>query len=113
MLQDARTGRTEHAETVRIVTLPDVADRLAKLGMALTVCPLSNIKLCVFKTLAEHNLPALLEAGLCATVNSDDPAYFGGYLNDNFVQTFAALPQLGAQQEMNFSYSMLGTRPAP
>ena len=44
--------------------------------------------------MAEHNLPALLDAGLCATVNSDDPAYFGGYINQNFVETFAALPQL-------------------
>ena len=63
--------------------------------MPLTVCPLSNIGLCVFTTLAEHNLPALLDAGLCATVNSDDPAYFGGYVNDNFIATFEALPQLG------------------
>ena len=58
--------------------------------------PLSNVKLRVFKSLHEHNLPALLAAGLCATVNSDDPAYFGGYLNQNFVETFEALPQLGA-----------------
>jgi len=49
-------------------------------------------------TLAQHNLPALLDAGLCATINSDDPAYFGGYINQNFVDTFAALPQLGAAQ---------------
>ena len=65
--------------------------------MPLTVCPLSNVKLCVFPTLAEHNLKALLDAGLCVTVNSDDPAYFGGYINDNFVQTFAALPALTAR----------------
>jgi adenosine deaminase len=62
------------------------------------VCPLSNVKLRVFDTLAEHNLPALLASGLCATVNSDDPAYFGGYVNENFVQTFAALPALGARE---------------
>jgi adenosine deaminase len=60
------------------------------------VCPLSNVLLRVFDTLAGHNLPALLDAGLCVTVNSDDPAYFGGYLNDNFVATFDALPQLNA-----------------
>jgi adenosine deaminase len=60
------------------------------------VCPLSNVKLCVYGTLADHPLPALLSAGLCATINSDDPAYFGGYINQNFVETFAALPQLGA-----------------
>jgi adenine deaminase len=59
---------------------------------------LSNVKLCVFKTLAEHNLADLLDAGLCATVNSDDPAYFGGYINQNFVETFAAVPRLGARE---------------
>ena len=59
--------------------------RLARERMPLTVCPLSNVKLCVFEPLAEHNLPALLDAGLVATVNRDDPAYFGGYVNDNFV----------------------------
>ena len=52
--------------------------------------------LCVFNRLAEHNLGQMLDAGLCVTLNSDDPAYFGGYLNDNYVQTFAAL-HLNAQ----------------
>ena len=51
----------------------------------------------MFPTLADHNLPALLDAGLCVTINSDDPAYFGGYLNQNFVETFAALPRLSAR----------------
>ena len=64
--------------------------RLAKDRIPLTVCPLSNHKLCVFPDLASHNLRALLDAGLVATVNSDDPAYFGGYMNENFTQTFAA-----------------------
>jgi adenosine deaminase len=71
--------------------------RLADSHMPLTVCPLSNLKLCVFKTLADHNLDQMLDAGLCVTLNSDDPAYFGGYLNDNYLQTFAAL-HLNAQQ---------------
>jgi adenosine deaminase len=57
----------------------------------LTVCPLSNVKLCVFEDLAKHNLRELLDLGLVATVNSDDPAYFGGYLNQNFLETFGAL----------------------
>ncbi|MEN9537994.1 MAG: hypothetical protein RLZZ126_229 [Pseudomonadota bacterium] len=65
--------------------------RLVQDRVPLTVCPLSNLKLCVFPDLARHNLKALLDAGICATVNSDDPAYFGGYLNQNFTQTFAAL----------------------
>ncbi len=64
--------------------------RLAQERIPLTVCPLSNQKLCVFPDLKDHNLRQLLDAGLCATVNSDDPAYFGGYINDNFTQVFAA-----------------------
>lgn len=58
--------------------------RLADEGMTLTVCPLSNLKLCVVKDMAEHNLARLLDAGLAVTVNSDDPAYFGGYMNANY-----------------------------
>ena len=64
---------------------------LVKKQIPLTVCPLSNIKLCVFKNLKEHNLKDLLNAGLMVMVNSDDPAYFGGYLNDNLVESQAAL----------------------
>jgi adenosine deaminase len=59
--------------------------------MPLTVCPLSNLKLCVFGGLEDHNLKQMLDAGICVTINSDDPAYFGGYLNENYLQTFAAL----------------------
>ena len=69
---------------------PVLMRRLARDRIPLTVCPLSNLKLCVFPDLAAHNLRELLDAGLVATVNSDDPAYFGGYMNDNFLQTFAA-----------------------
>ena len=65
--------------------------RLAKERIPLTVCPLSNQKLCVFPNLGDHNVGQMLERGLCVMLNSDDPAYFGGYLNDNYVQTFAAL----------------------
>ena len=65
-------------------------ERLKKDRIPLTVCPLSNLKLCVVKNLSEHNLPQLLDAGLVAMVNSDDPSYFGGYMNENFTQTFAA-----------------------
>ena len=69
---------------------PLLVQRLARDRIPLTVCPLSNLKLRVFPNLAEHNLGQLLDAGLVATVNSDDPAYFGGYLNENFTQVFAA-----------------------
>jgi adenine deaminase len=64
---------------------------LARSRMPLTVCPLSNLKLCVVKDLRDHPLKKMLDAGLCATVNSDDPAYFGGYMNANFEQTVQAL----------------------
>ena len=64
---------------------------LIKKKIPLTVCPLSNIKLCVFKNLKEHNLKDMLNAGLVVMVNSDDPAYFGGYLNDNLVKSQVAL----------------------
>lgn len=87
--------RIDHG--VRSVEDPALIARLVADRMPLTVCPLSNVKLCVYKTMAEHQLPALLAAGLCATVNSDDPAYFGGYVNQNYLETFAALPQLTAQ----------------
>jgi adenosine deaminase len=88
--------RIDHG--VRCVESPPLVARLARQRTPLTVCPLSNVKLRVFDTLAQHTLPTLLDAGLCACVNSDDPAYFGGYINDNFVQAFAALPVLGARQ---------------
>ena len=65
--------------------------RLAETRMPLTVCPLSNLKLCVFKSLAEHNLKRMLDAGVCVTINSDDPAYFGGYINQNYLETAEAL----------------------
>jgi adenosine deaminase len=87
--------RIDHG--VRCTEDPDLVARLARERTPLTVCPLSNVKLRVFPALADHNLPALLDAGLCATINSDDPAYFGGYLNQNFVETFAALPRLSAR----------------
>jgi len=68
--------------------------KLAKEQIPLTICPLSNIKLKVFETMAKHNLKELLNSGLCVTINSDDPAYFGGYINENF---------LAAQKGLNLS----------
>ena len=83
-----RVERIDHG--VQALHDPALLARLAHDRIPLTVCPLSNVKLCVFPELAQHNLGALLDAGLVATINSDDPAYFGGYINDNFTQTFAA-----------------------
>jgi len=84
-----KAERIDHG--VQSLKDPVLVGRLAKERIPLTVCPLSNLKLCVFPTLAQHNLRALLDAGLVATINSDDPAYFGGYMNQNFIETFDAL----------------------
>ena len=100
-LDTLRVERIDHG--VRCLEDPVLVERLARERMPLTVCPLSNVKLCVFGDLGQHNIPALLAAGLWVTVNSDDPAYFGGYLNDNFVQLFESLPQLTARD----AYAML------
>ena len=84
-----KVERIDHG--VRCLEDPALVERLAREQIPLTVCPLSNIKLRVFDTLEEHNLKKLLDAGLCATINSDDPAYFGGYIGENFLQTQQAL----------------------
>jgi adenine deaminase len=83
-----RVERIDHG--VQAVHDAALMARLATDRTPLTVCPLSNQKLCVFPDLKDHNISQLLDAGLCVTINSDDPAYFGGYMNENFVQTFAA-----------------------
>ncbi len=70
---------------------PLLMAELAHTRLPLTVCPLSNLKLCVVNDLRDHGLKTMLDAGLCVTINSDDPAYFGGYMNANFEQTVQAL----------------------
>jgi len=65
--------------------------RLAAEQMTLTVCPLSNLKLCVVKDLKDHPIPSMLAKGLHVTLNSDDPSYFGGYVNDNYIQLARAV----------------------
>ena len=84
--------RRKRADGVRSIEDPALMQRLAKEGIPLTVCPLSNLKLRVFPTLVQHNIGTMLDAGIMATVNSDDPAYFGGYMNANFEAAFEALP---------------------
>jgi adenosine deaminase len=68
-----------------------LTQRLAREGMTLTVCPLSNLKLCVVMDLKDHPMKRMLQLGLRATCNSDDPAYFGGYVGDNYIQTANAV----------------------
>ena len=84
-----RVSRIDHG--VRCTEDAKLVDRLVREQVPLTVCPLSNVALRVFPSMEEHNLKRLLELGLCATVNSDDPAYFGGYINENLLAAYKAL----------------------
>lgn len=81
--------RIDHG--IRALEDSDLVARLAREKIPLTVCPLSNLRLCVVPDLASHPLKRMLQAGLVATVNSDDPAYFGGYINENFQAVQQAL----------------------
>jgi adenine deaminase len=89
-LDNLQVERIDHG--VRCLEDAALTARLARDKIPLTVCPLSNVKLRVFDQMAQHNLQQLLDQGLVVTINSDDPAYFGGYMNDNFIATFEALP---------------------
>ena len=88
-LDDLKAVRIDHG--VRCMEDPRLVERLREEQVPLTVCPLSNVKLRVFRSIDQHPLKRMLEAGLCATVNSDDPAYFGGYVADNFQAVWAEL----------------------
>jgi adenine deaminase len=104
-----KVARIDHG--VRCLEKPALVERLRAQGIPLTVCPLSNVKLKVFRRLQDHNLKRLLDAGLCVTVNSDDPAYFGGYVLDNYVECAGALgltrPQLATLCANSISASLL------
>ena len=81
--------RIDHG--VRSIEDPQLIKYLVENQIPLTVCPLSNIKLHVFEDIAEHNIKQLLDLGVCVTINSDDPAYFGGYMTENFLATQSGL----------------------
>lgn len=84
-----QVNRIDHG--VRSEEDPKLMQRLIRDKMPLTVCPLSNLKLCVVQDIREHNIRRLLQQGVKVTVNSDDPSYFGGYMNDNFIAITQAL----------------------
>jgi adenine deaminase len=88
-LDELNVIRIDHG--VRSIEDEDLMARLIKDQIALTVCPLSNLKLCVVDNLKDHNLATMLRRGVNVTINSDDPAYFGGYIGENFYQTALAL----------------------
>jgi adenine deaminase len=84
-LDDLKVSRIDHG--VRCTEDPKLVERLREEQVPLTVCPLSNVKLRVFDSIQDHNLKRMLDLGLCVTANSDDPAYFGGYVDENFYAT--------------------------
>jgi len=84
-----KVNRIDHG--VRSEEDPALMQRLIAEKMPLTVCPLSNLKLCVVDDMQQHNIRRLLQQGVQVTVNSDDPSYFGGYMNDNFIAIAEAL----------------------
>ncbi|PKF79647.1 adenosine deaminase [Vibrio sp. vnigr-6D03] len=84
-----KTSRIDHG--VRCVDDEALVQRLVENQIPLTVCPLSNTKLKVFEHMSQHNIVDLLRKGVCVTINSDDPAYFGGYMTDNFLAVSEAL----------------------
>jgi adenine deaminase len=88
-LDNLNIQRIDHG--VRSIEDEKLLKRIIEGRIPLTVCPLSNVKLCVFKELKDHNLKKLLDLGVCVTINSDDPAYFGGYVGENYQQIQKAL----------------------
>jgi len=88
-LEQLQVQRIDHG--VRCLEDASLVEYLVAEQIPLTVCPLSNVKLRVFDTLEQHNLKQLLDSGLCVTINSDDPAYFGGYLEQNYLECRRAL----------------------
>lgn len=90
-----KVSRIDHG--VRAAEDPRLIDRLVAEQIPLTVCPLSNVKLCVFDDMSQHNILDLLERGVKVTVNSDDPAYFGGYVMENFIALEQGLGMTEAQ----------------
>lgn len=89
-LEMLKVSRVDHG--VRCVEDSSLVEQLIHTKMPLTVCPLSNIKLCVFDDMSHHNIADLLRKGVAVTINSDDPAYFGGYMTDNFLAVHQAHP---------------------
>ena len=88
-INDLKVSRIDHG--VHSIDDPKLMAYLVETKMPLTVCPLSNTKLCVFEDMSQHTILDMLEKGVCVTVNSDDPAYFGGYMTENFAALAQAL----------------------
>ncbi len=108
-LELLKVSRIDHG--VRCIEDDKLMEKLISEKIPLTVCPLSNVKLRVFNELKDHNIGELLEKGVNVSINSDDPAYFGGYMNQNYFETMSALDlsfeQMGAIAKNSFKGSFL------
>jgi adenosine deaminase len=111
-LELLQVSRIDHG--VRITEDPDLAAEVAARQVPLTVCPLSNVRLCVYESMKDHPILDMLDQGLLVTVNSDDPAYFGGYVNNNYLAVTEALTpgreQLVQLAKNSFTASFLDQR---
>ena len=94
-INDLKVSRIDHG--VRSIDDSELMTHLVETRLPLTVCPLSNTKLGVFDDMSQHNILEMLDSGVCVTVNSDDPAYFGGYMTENFEALALALGMTGQQ----------------
>ena len=110
-LNALEVARIDHGN--RALEDPDLVAELARRRVPLTVCPLSNLKLCVVDDITAHPLKRMLDLGLFVTVNSDDPAYFGGYVNENYIAVAEALglsrAELAQLARNSFEASLLDT----
>lgn len=103
-LEQLQISRVDHG--VRCTEDEKLVEHLAASRIPLTVCPLSNVKLGIFKEMSEHNIAALLERGVCVTINSDDPAYIGGYMVDNYMAVANAF-KLSKAEMAKFSWNAI------
>ncbi|PAJ75507.1 adenosine deaminase [Pseudoalteromonas sp. NBT06-2] len=97
-------SRIDHG--VRCIDDKTLLDKLISQQIPLTVCPLSNVKLCVFNDMTQHNIVELLRMGVCVTINSDDPAYFGGYMTSNFL-SLAQAHEMNLKEIAQFTYNAI------
>jgi adenosine deaminase len=103
-INDLQVSRVDHG--IRSIDDATLMDYLVETRLPLTVCPLSNTRLKVFEKMSQHNILDMLEAGVCVTVNSDDPAYFGGYMTENFEALAQALAMCQKQARQLVSNSI-------
>jgi adenosine deaminase len=103
-INDLQVSRVDHG--IRSIDDAALMDYLVETRLPLTVCPLSNTRLKVFEKMSQHNILDMLEAGVCVTVNSDDPAYFGGYMTENFEALAQALAMCQKQARQLVSNSI-------